>query len=417
MKCPSCGNETPVRKRCNSCGMPLPQAEGEPQVAQFEVRLPPPRAAIEVPEGVSVTLRPVVARKLPEPRKVEPEPQPSPPKPALKPTPKPLAKPQPEPEPEVVDATPVVQDPPKPTASPKWKPQPKKEPPPPEKPPEQPVRIVRAAAPALTMEEAERLHLAKGLTMARFQSPVWAEIEPLLASYGIADTPENKLAVRNVILKTAKSEMQLMRGLPDILKRAGLGKESDFAATIRAAYIAAAPDLAGLTTVTVGRGDTRKPYEIEDGGGFFGWDAGIVSLVHARWLVRKVNALKPGVQKAWVAAWKWPTPAPIERNPWIATGTSKEGAQKNADSEYKFTLPLTFAVRPGYYMHMGTDTGDLDTANVIGFQLDAQSTGHGDEVLMLTGIPLKYIVSWNDTAFADAARDTRAAAKKAGIIK
>ncbi|AYL97986.1 hypothetical protein [Mucilaginibacter celer] len=252
---------------------------------------------------------------------------------------------------------------------------------------------VGVAVPFAVPPPAAVTHALKGKTMARMEHPVWADIEPLLAGYGII-TDTDKEKVKNKIVSTEADPRILIRGIPDLIEKATGVQASTTAANIRATNAAAAPDITvHHQTVTVGRGDTRRPDVIKQQGGLYGWDPGVVTIEHARAIVNKVSAMAPEAQKAWANAWKRPTPPPEERNPWVATG--KGDAQKNADSVYVSTIPLKFTPIGGHGMHVGTDTGSVGTANVIGVQLDPQGNGAGDEILVLTGIPWKYISTWN----------------------
>ena len=240
------------------------------------------------------------------------------------------------------------------------------------------------------------LNKQKGLTMARMEYPVWEEIEPLLKGYGVVEKKDRE-KIKKAIETTAENRNILIRGIPDLIERAGVRKAEDTAEIVRKAITAAAPEVTELhESVSVGRGDTRPPHVIRRVGGLFGWDPGIVTIEHARIIVKKVSKMTPQAQTDWANRWKRPTPPPEERNPWVATGGSKQGAQKAADSEYSCTIPLIFHMKQGRAMHIGTDTGKVESANVIGVKLDPQKNCTGDEVLVLTGIPWKYITTWNN---------------------
>lgn len=242
----------------------------------------------------------------------------------------------------------------------------------------------------------QELKKKKGLTMARMEYPVWEEIEPLLKGYGVVEE-KHREKIKETLEKTAPDPNTLIRGIPDLIERAGVRRAEDTAEIVRKAITVAAPEITEQhKSVTVGRGDTRPPHEIRKVGGLFGWDPGIVTIEHARIIVKKVSKMTPQAQTDWANKWKRPTPPPEERNPWVATGGSKQGAQKAADSEYSCTIPLIFNMKQGHAMHIGTDTGNVESANVIGVKLDPQKNRTGDEILVLTGIPWKYITTWNN---------------------
>jgi hypothetical protein len=187
-----------------------------------------------------------------------------------------------------------------------------------------------------------------------------------------------------------------IRGIPDLIGRTRLpGKsEAEVAAYVRELNAQAAPNIRpGQQVIKAARGDSRPPSKIKEQGGLFGRDPGVVTVAHARQIVRTVRAMPLKAQQDWVSRWKWPTPPPEERNPWVATGIGAEGGQKEATSEYFAELPLQFEQSPPNVpqpqMVVGTDTGNIDTAQVIGVRL-----GGGDEVIVLTGIPWKYIKYW-----------------------
>jgi hypothetical protein len=252
--------------------------------------------------------------------------------------------------------------------------------------------------------------------MARMEYPDWSRIEPLLESYGIPPSAtEDREKIRQTLEGIVKNTTPApLRGITDLIDRA-LGFEAHKRAVqhIKDSNTAAAPVL-GAQTISFARGDTRSPHEIEDAGGLFGWNRGIVSIAHARQLVRMVMQMSPKDQVEWARGWKAKTPDSSEANPWVAGGTGKAGGQK-AGHEYLAKLPLLFpdaAELPG--MQVGTDTGNVDNANVIGVRLNPKGTV-GDEVIVLTGIPLKYITAWEGPAggerkkmsVADGARLTR----------
>ena len=232
-------------------------------------------------------------------------------------------------------------------------------------------------------------------SMARIENPDWSSIEPLLAGYGITDAKERE-RIKQTLEKALKSEQPIpIRGITDLIGRAlGRDRLEAAASAVRADNARVAPNL-GTTRVPVGRGDTRPPAEIKEVGGLFGWDAGIVTIAHARSIAKQVKQKTLVEQTKWANSWKRPTPPPEERNPWVATGKSAEGGQKGGEGEYFAELPLTFEVNADpTAMVIGTDTGSIDTASVIGVKLDPQSNGKGDEVIVLTGIPWKYITGW-----------------------
>jgi hypothetical protein len=80
-----------------------------------------------------------------------------------------------------------------------------------------------------------------------------------------------------------------IRGIADLIGRAlGRDRLEAAASAVRADDARVAPNL-GTTRVPVGRGDTRPPAEIKEVGGLFGWDAGIVTIAHARSIAKQVK--------------------------------------------------------------------------------------------------------------------------------
>jgi hypothetical protein len=230
-------------------------------------------------------------------------------------------------------------------------------------------------------------------SMARIQNPDWTNIEPLLASYGITEEAETR-AIKASLDEHVKNSDKPIRGIPDLIGRAlGSERQTQAALFVRQKNTEMAPVLT-KNVMTIGRGDKRYPWEVRNTAGLFGWDPGIVSVAHAKQIVTTIRSMPVPQQQKWIAAWKWPTPSPEERNAWIATGVGKEGGQKGGSGEYFADVPLQSEPSEKSPMIVLTDTGDLSTASVIGVNLKMIGQTKGDEVLVLTGIPWKYITGW-----------------------
>lgn len=132
------------------------------------------------------------------------------------------------------------------------------------------------------------------------------------------------------------------------------------------------------------RRDSRKPKEIYDAGGFWGRNSGAIPVGHARLLCSKANI----ANLDWANQWKVQTAS--DAVPFVATGKDSQ----KAGNEYIIKVPLIFEdTKPGTkgkisgQLKFGTDTGDIETANIIALRLH----GSSEEVLFLTGIPQRFI--------------------------
>jgi hypothetical protein len=268
----------------------------------------------------------------------------------------------------------------------------------------------------------------------RIETARWEEIQPLLRGYGVTEAEE--VTVHATFDRVKRSPLW---GIPDLIEKAlpprrfqevvehvkttnaSLAPELPASATASAGAAgpasaaaaatptgaagpasaaaaatptgAAAP--ASMAITQLGRSDTtRSPLEIGAAGGFYGRSRGLVTVEHAKQIVRKLQTLSGEDQAAWIANWKVQTSSAETPNPWVPTGTGK--GQKGG-YEYEMKVPLrTVPKRPGQAMVVWTDTGSLDSAHVIGVRLYPAgiATSEG-EVLMLTGIPMKYILKCN----------------------
>jgi hypothetical protein len=270
---------------------------------------------------------------------------------------------------------------------------------PPVKPPVKgPSKAVKTPAKTETGEGTEKTAATEKVwpSMGRIENPEWSRIEPLLPGYGIT-TEDDKRKIKAALEENLKDteNSKPIRGITDLIGRAlGGDRQTAAARFVRQQNAAAAPDLTGKV-MSVGRGDTRPPYSIREDGGLYGWAQGVVSLAHARQIATTVLAMPVAQQKAWITSWKWPTPSPAEGNPWVATGRGKEGGQKGRSGEFYADVPLIpEKATSGFQMIVLTDTGDIASANVIGVQLHLPGGGDTEEVIMLTGIPWKYITGW-----------------------
>lgn len=138
---------------------------------------------------------------------------------------------------------------------------------------------------------------------------------------------------------------------------------------------------AGKQLVTLYRGDTRSYAELVKAGGMWGRESGAVPASHARMLVADLMNLSETKQGDWVQNWKASTKSKTEIVPYVATG--KE-SQKGGNT-YRIDAPLEFQALPGEKLFIGTDTGNLETANVIAVKM------RGGEVIFVTGIPIEFI--------------------------
>jgi hypothetical protein len=276
----------------------------------------------------------------------------------------------------------------------------------------QPPKTNVASAPGVANATAESK--AGFPSMGRIENADWATIGPVLSSYGITN-PLEVTRLKEYVNKNAANPEAKIRGIPDLIGRVLGSKRLDqIAEATRGENAKRARDVkeADKDLVRVGRGDNRYPHEIKAEGGLFGWDAGVVSIEHARQMVKKVVDMPAKTQSDWVDRWKRPTPPPEERNPWVATGilsAEKKGGQKGGNGEYVAELPLIFVPTQQGTMWVGTDTGNIDTATVIGVKLEQK--GNADEIIVLTGIPWKYIQTWDGIEKNKAAEQTKASGK------
>ena len=67
-----------------------------------------------------------------------------------------------------------------------------------------------------------------------------------------------------------------------------------------------------------------------------------------------------------------------------------KGGEKGG-AEFEYELPLIEIAAGGKQMVVWTDTGETDNAAVIGVQLG----DGGSEIIVLTGVPWKYITKWH----------------------
>jgi hypothetical protein len=244
----------------------------------------------------------------------------------------------------------------------------------------------------------ERLGNRDFPSMGRIDDPSWDKIEPLLSDYGsFTEEEKQKLKER---LETFSAKGINIRGIPDLIDITFRGERlQETVKKVKGDLSTAAPDLdtwkaKGNTTITCGRGDTRSPYKIRESGGFFGWDAGVVTGPHARTMVKTIMTMSLAEQKQWISKWKHPTPDKSEANPWIASGIasgpSDLGGQKGG-GEFVYELPLIYLQLDDSGMIVATDTGSIDDASVIGVRLGKTD----NEIIMLTGVPWKYITKWS----------------------
>ncbi len=244
--------------------------------------------------------------------------------------------------------------------------------------------------------------------MGRMENATWDTISPVLGSYGILDPGDIDL-VKKTLETMLPKDREGVRGVPDLIGRAlGERRMTEAISYVKTANEGALGRATSSETKILGREDTRSPKTIRDGGGLWGWSKGLLSLDHAKQVVRKMQAMKSSEQTSWIDQWKRPGPPSEEANPYVATGL---GSGQKAGYGYTIQLPLTWGTRTGQF-RVATDTGNLDNANIVAVQLvviGGVGAEGSKEVLVLTGIPWRYITEveyQNNRLSADTAADT-----------
>ena len=139
------------------------------------------------------------------------------------------------------------------------------------------------------------------------------------------------------------------------------------------------------STVTLYHGDTRSPEQITAAGGFFGRDHAPITIEHARVIMQDWDALSAQEKLDRAQAWKAQTKAKHEIVPFVATGAESQ----KAGHEYKINIPLVFRGKQkgesAFTPKLGCDVWPIGSATVMAIKM------HGGEVIVLTGIPAKFI--------------------------
>lgn len=172
--------------------------------------------------------------------------------------------------------------------------------------------------------------------------------------------------IERVLGRTQNKEAVSAQVKEDIINRAGEG--TTFASEV----------------VTLYRGDSRTPDEIRKAGGFFGREHALITIEHARQIMRDWQNSTPKQKLDKAQEWKSQTKGKTEIVPYVATGKESQ----KGGHEYRIDVPLKFIAQPGdaaFTPKLGCDQWPLESATIMAIKM------HGDEVIFLTGIPWYYI--------------------------
>ncbi|MCB5907477.1 hypothetical protein [Streptomyces pinistramenti] len=213
------------------------------------------------------------------------------------------------------------------------------------------------------------------------------QLRELLPSYGVTDDGEIDKVVEK-FRNDAKHQHLQIRSIPQLLERTSRSTypRSEVEEEVKEDLSGRAPALQGRRTVTLHRVDNRDPETVRKAGGLFGW--GVVTIEHARLIAANWQKMGRRQRLDWSRNWKAQTASKSDDLPYVATGTE---AQKGG-YDYTVTLPLQWegeaGTEPVSGPQLGADAWPLSRATVLAIKLD-------DEVILITGIPAKYIKNLN----------------------